>query len=99
MAPDPCPTVIAPQGPLTMATAGALFRGFERSHPRAPVIFDFAGVDRVDSAALALILAILRKAQAGAPVRFTHVPSVMMSFAEIYGLETVIKDKLAESAL
>jgi ABC-type transporter Mla MlaB component len=97
MALDAPETVIAPKGALTMATAGALFRGFERSLQRGAVVFDFAGVDRVDSAALALILAVLRKVQAGAQVRFIHVPQSIMSFAEIYGLEHVLKDGLAES--
>jgi ABC-type transporter Mla MlaB component len=92
-------TVISPQGALTMATAGALFRDFERCHQRGAVIFDFAAVDRVDSSALAIILAVLRQAQSGAQVRFRHVPTAIMSFAEIYSLEHVLKDRLAQSVL
>jgi phospholipid transport system transporter-binding protein len=75
-------------GPLTMDSAAAVL-GASRALvlPKAGVI-DLEGVDRVDSAGIAVVLAWRRRAASdGKPVGFTGVPRSMTSLAELYGVE------------
>lgn len=57
--------------------------------------FDFSGVTHVDSAALALVTALVRRARdAGEDVALTGLPSGLRSLAELYGVDELLRDYL-----
>jgi phospholipid transport system transporter-binding protein len=57
-------------------------RGFE---------LDLSGVTRIDSSAIALLLAWMRAArQAGASVRFFRAPGQLLSIAEVSGVRSLL---------
>lgn len=52
---------------------------------------DFAHVGKVDSSALSLMLAWLRRAQAtGTQLKFRNIPDSLMSLAKLYGVDTLL---------
>lgn len=57
--------------------------------------FDFSGVQRVDSSALALLLSLTREsARAGVPVTCVAVPPDLKSLAELYGIADLLAEVL-----
>ncbi len=78
-------------GPLTMDTVAHLLdvsRSF--AMPQAGAI-DLGHVDRVDSAAVALLLAWKRRAaDEGASLQFADVPQSLLSLAQLYGVEEML---------
>ena len=53
-------------------------------------LFDLSGVKRVDSAALSLVLALGRAAEArGARVAFANPPEQLRALGDLYGLEAL----------
>jgi ABC-type transporter Mla MlaB component len=68
----------------------------ERALQEGPVQLDLGAIDRVDSAALALIVSLLRKDKRKHHIRFQNVPATIVNFAEIYGLEDVLSTHLPQ---
>ena len=79
------------QGELTFASAGpALAAAQALPLPTAGTV-DCAGITAADSAAVAVLLAIKRRAEAaGAPLAFVGAPAVITTLAELYGVETIL---------
>ncbi len=57
----------------------------------ARMVFDLAGVSKVDSAGLALLLEWLRQARAvGVELHYTHLPRQLMAMAEVVGVDEIL---------
>ena len=86
--------IIAPQGSLTMASAGKAFRDIEKIPAENTIIIDLSGVEQIDSSAIALLVTALHTARLkGQTVRLRSVPNHIMQFAEIYGLHQALAQK------
>jgi phospholipid transport system transporter-binding protein len=79
------------EGAVNVGTVSALLSaGADHVRDGAEVI-DFAAVTAVDSAAVALALALVRAAgAAGRTVTFANVPVAMSQLAELYGVSAFI---------
>ena len=79
------------QGELTFAHAApALAAAQALPLPTAGTI-DCAGITAADSAAVAVLLAIKRRAaEAGKPLVFVGAPAVIRTLAELYGVEAIL---------
>jgi len=78
-------------GSLTMDSVSALLRASAARALPAAGIVDLAGVDRVDSAGVALLLAWQRRAAAEERrLVFSGVPSSMSSLAALYGVQELL---------
>lgn len=54
-------------------------------------VVDLAGLAHADSAALAVLLALKRRAEGeGAPLAFAGLPDTLVSLARVYGVDTII---------
>lgn len=61
------------------------------ANPTPTVELDLAGVQRVDSAGLALLVEWLARARRlGKSLRFLHVPEQILRMAKVGGLETIL---------
>lgn len=78
-------------GALTMDSASELLEASAaRALPPAGIV-DLAGVDRVDSAGVAVLLAWKRRADAEArPLVFAGVPESLASLAQLYGVQELL---------
>jgi phospholipid transport system transporter-binding protein len=78
-------------GALTFADAGAVLAAAQALPlPREGVV-DCAGIVAIDSAAVAVLLALKRRAAAeGRPVTFAHVPPALAALAALYGVDTLL---------
>jgi phospholipid transport system transporter-binding protein len=79
-------------GPVVFATAGSLLAS---SHDlfagTGPIRVDLAGVTRVDSSALALLIEWLRLARfGGREISFEGIPEKLRSIARLCGVEDMI---------
>lgn len=84
-------SVLAPEGELTMATAGPLLSEGQRRLAAGDLTVDFSAVSNVDSAALALILGWLRSARgAGTRLTLRKLPAGVASLAALYDLEALL---------
>jgi phospholipid transport system transporter-binding protein len=55
------------------------------------VVVDLSGVDRIDSAGLALLVEWLREARRkGTSIRFENIPVRMLAIAKVCGLEQIL---------
>lgn len=81
------------QGPVTFATAGALLAAGNELFAAAPdATVDLSAVTRVDSAALALLLEWLRRAEHdGSTVRFQAIPDRLRSIARLTGVDVILE--------
>ena len=78
-------------GSLTMDSVSALLRASAAQALPAAGIVDLAGVDRVDSAGVALLLAWRRRAAAEERrLVFSGVPPSMASLAALYGVQELL---------
>lgn len=76
-------------GELTLASAAA--RLAEPDIAGEAVTLDLSAVTRVDSAALALLLAWLRRAQAaGTSLAIVGAPTSLLQLARLYGVDTLL---------
>jgi phospholipid transport system transporter-binding protein len=81
----------AVSGSLTMDSASELLEASAASALPAAGIVDLAGVDRVDSAGVAVLLAWKRRAAAEAKLLvFAGVPESMASLAQLYGVQELL---------
>ena len=58
-------------------------------------IIDFAEVGEVDSAALAMILELLRQAGPDTPLRFVNLPAKLTKLAELYAVRELLEAQAA----
>jgi len=76
----------APQGALTLQTVGAL-REAARAQVAASGRVDLAGVTEADSAALALLIELLRAAKAaGSTLEILNLPAGLTALAALYDI-------------
>ena len=81
----------AVSGSLTMDSVPGLLEASTPQALPASGVVDLAGVDRVDSAGVALLLAWKRRAAAEAkPLVFGGVPPSMASLAQLYGVQGLL---------
>ncbi len=78
-------------GPLTFANASSVFAAaLAMPLPSAGEI-DLSGVVAVDSSAVAVLLALRRRAaDEGKPLAFTHVPAALSALADLYSVEDLL---------
>jgi phospholipid transport system transporter-binding protein len=83
------PSVVKLEGALTLETVAPCL---EQALPAGSlVVFDFGGVTRVDSSALALLLAWLRRAKAyGSVIELRALPEPLMALARLYGVDALL---------
>jgi len=82
------PSVVKLEGALTLETVAACF---ERALPAGDLVFDFSGVSRVDSSALALLLGWLRRAkERGNSVELRAPPESLLTLARLYGVDALL---------
>lgn len=78
-------------GALTFANASRVFAAAVAMPLPAAGEVDLAGVVAVDSAAVALLLALKRRAaEEGKALAFTHVPAALSALADLYDVEDVL---------
>ena len=79
------------EGMLTCANAGAALAGAAALPLPANGEVDLAGMHAVDSAAVAVLLALKRRASdEGKPLTFVNVPSALTSLLDLYGVEEIV---------
>lgn len=78
-------------GAMTFAeVAGVLAASRELPLPREGIV-DCAGIGAVDSAGVALLLALKRRAGGeGRPLTFANVPPSLAALARLYGVDTIL---------
>jgi len=78
-------------GTLTFADADAVFEASRALALPASGIVDLTGLEKADSSALAVMLALKRRAAVeGKTLSFAAVPSGIHSLAHVYGVEEVL---------
>jgi phospholipid transport system transporter-binding protein len=78
-------------GPLTFATAGPVLAGARALPLPTTGVVECGGIAAVDSAAVALLLAVKRGAAAqGMKLVFTGVPAALATLAALYGVEEIV---------
>lgn len=78
-------------GAITHATVVALLAEGERLLGKGRLIFDFSGVQGVDSSSLSLMLEWMRRAAAlGATIAFANLGPAIQSLIDLYGLAELI---------
>ncbi|MDR1996285.1 STAS domain-containing protein [Azonexus sp.] len=76
---------------LLMANARGLLDAGRAAMRPGEQIFDFSQVSEADSSALVVMLGWLRSAPAAqASIRFAHIPTGVLSLAELYGLTELL---------
>ncbi len=80
-----------PATDMTNDTASALLEAGRAAIRGGDVAFDLAAVKQVDSAAVALLLAWQREAQAAnSRIVLTNVPPALTSLASLYGVDGLL---------
>jgi phospholipid transport system transporter-binding protein len=74
------------QGDLILDNATRLLAECEAALSEGVDTFDLAGVAKLDSSAISLLLALRRRA-AGKSLQFHHVPESLTSLTRLYGLD------------
>lgn len=83
--------VVTINGALTIESVGPLYREVKPFSKDATVTIDTHGVTMADSSGLALLTALIRRAQTdGARVKLLPLPTVLSSITEIYGLQEIL---------
>lgn len=81
----------APSGPLTMDSVSTVLSASVETALPASGVVDLERIEAVDSAAVALLLAWKRRADAeGKPLVFDHLPASLASLAQLYGVEELL---------
>lgn len=79
------------RGELTFASAGAALSAANALPLPSSGTIDCAGITAADSSAVAVLLAIKRRAtDARAPLSFVAAPPVITTLAELYGVEAIL---------
>lgn len=78
-------------GTLTFRDAGLVFTASEQLPLPASGIVDLRGLAHADSSALAVLLALKRRAFAeNIPLSFEAMPAALDSLARVYGVESLL---------
>jgi phospholipid transport system transporter-binding protein len=78
-------------GALTFANAEAVLESAGALPLPSSGVADLAGLEHADSAALAVLLALRRRAAAeGRTLAFASVPDSVVSLARVYGIDTIV---------
>jgi phospholipid transport system transporter-binding protein len=78
-------------GALTYANAGAVLAAAARLPLPTTGEIDLADIDAVDSAAVAVLVALKRRAaEDGRPLTFANVPAALTALADLYGVEEIL---------
>lgn len=78
---------VSVSGRLTMETVAALHGQGVPADAVSPLVVDLSAVEAVDSAAIGLLLAWLRQAQARRiELRYENLPPNLTSLAQMYGV-------------
>jgi phospholipid transport system transporter-binding protein len=78
-------------GTLTFADAAAVFAASRGLALPGTGLVDLAGLEHADSSALAVMLALKRRAvREGVRVVFTAIPPGMLALAHVYGVEELL---------
>ena len=78
-------------GALTYANAGAVLAAAARLPLPTTGEIDLADIDAVDSAAVAVLVALKRRAaEDGRPLTFVNVPAALTALADLYGVEEIL---------
>ena len=91
---------LALDGALSFETLPDVLRASEEYASRTDLpdrlTIDFAGVDAIDSSAVALLLEWRRQALArGKKLEFVNLPSNLLALATLYGVEDLIQPRAA----
>ncbi len=83
-------------GSITMVNANALFAEGLKSPPNSKLIVDMSQLEKVDSAAVSLMLVWLREAQQNnISLSFTNVPDNLSSLSKLYGVADLLSPSTA----
>jgi phospholipid transport system transporter-binding protein len=78
-------------GTLTFENAEAVLEAAHALPLPKRGVADLGGLAHVDSAALAVMLALKRRAEGeGAPLAFASVPDTLVSLARVYGVDALV---------
>lgn len=78
-------------GALTFANAEAVLESTGSLPLPSSGVADLSGLEHADSAALAVLLALKRRAAAeGTMLAFASVPDSIVSLARVYGIDTIV---------
>jgi phospholipid transport system transporter-binding protein len=78
-------------GELTSANAGPVLAAAAALNLPGGGEVDLTDVKGIDSAAIAVLLALKRRAaDEGRPLRFVGIPAALASLAELYGVEEIL---------
>ena len=78
-------------GPLVFANASRVFAAAAAMPLPTTGAVDLSGVVAVDSSAVAVLLALSRRAQEeGKPLVFTKVPGALQALADLYSVEDLL---------
>ena len=96
MSAAPSTEALALDGALSFDTLPEVLRASEEYAARADLpeqlTIDFAGIDAIDSSAVALLLEWRRQAQQrGKRLEFVNLPSNLVALATLYGVEDLIQ--------
>ena len=75
-------------GAVTVDTVGSLLRALQPHFAAGVDSLDFSGVERADSAALALVFSAMR--QCGGKLACTGLPPSFATLAELYGVSDLL---------
>jgi len=79
-------------GELTSANAGAVLAAAGGLKLPGDGEVDLTDVEGIDSAAVAVLLALKRRAaEEDRPLRFVGIPASLASLAELYGVEEILR--------
>lgn len=77
------------EGKLTLETAASMLDEGARLLGEGVTAFDLSALTQVDSSALSLLLG-WRRAAAGRPVSFFHIPESLLGLAKLYGVADLV---------
>jgi phospholipid transport system transporter-binding protein len=78
-------------GSLTFANAGPVLAATRALPLPAGGEVDLDDLDGIDSSAVAVLVALLRRAaEEGKSLRFSHAPPAVAALAEVYGVEWIL---------
>lgn len=84
-------------GPVTIESARALFAEGLKSPPNSKLVIDFSQLEKVDSAAVSLMLVWLREAQHNSiSLCFANVPDNLSSLSKLYGVAELLAPSTTE---
>ena len=87
--------ILCIEGPMTMESAAALLAETVHRVAAADLTLDLASVSKVDSAALSVVLSLLRAARAASKkLMVANAPSAFISLAALYGIDSLLAGHL-----